>query len=182
MPRAKDPLVFFPVSTILDQPGRAPDEWWAWCRVLALCRRRRACSEKTYPAAIVAVAPRDLCSLMGRARRDHALRVLAAVPAHEELVLTDAAGRQLDATAELARSYRGGSFLLVVSKYAELQRFEIRTGGPTITPLHRNPPTPLREPGPRRTMRTVRRELDTDGQRTIDEWLAGEGKRWMASS
>lgn len=173
--RGRAPIIVIPVADVLGHGGREPDEWFAWCRLLALARQRFACSEATYPAAVMLLARRDLCWVLGRSRVDHALAVLAKLQEHEEVVLTTVAGAVIDPSSELAPSQLGASSLVMLRKYAELQRF----AAPTTTPETPKPPLPPHVAERERRARRARSvSLDQAGQQTITDWLAKESKAW----
>ena len=170
MPRVKDPLVFFRSAEILGG-GWSPEAWWGWCRLMALARQRRACTPRTWPAAVLAIGPRDLCWLMERPRIDYALPILREIQQRQDIVLATSRGLVLDASSELARSQLGASFTLTLCKYAVLQGFSFPTRAPTSTPIHQPPPTPPSPAGsPRRVRRASILSLDQKGQETLDSW------------
>lgn len=184
MPRSRDPIVFYKVSEILEA-GWTAESWFAWCRCMALARQRRACSEITYPAAILSVDKKTLCWLMGRSRWDHACPIFDAVQGMAEIVLLTDRGVVLRPSELLAPSYEPTSLLLMISKYAEIQNFKFRPGVATSLPQSRKtPPTPPVERN--RAARPVRRRrgqsLDEQGQTTIDAWLAEERREAESGS
>lgn len=131
-----------------------PELWFAWSRLLATCRLKRACSAESWPAAVVELTPAGFQSIMGKSH-GKAAWILASKLAAVADVTFERVGRNREVlerikpelgasleracsehVASLQRAWSERRTRVIVHNYAKYQKLGRRSLSRTSDPPH----------------------------------------------
>lgn len=123
--RRESPYITIDAEAPLDARWTAP-LWFAWSRLLATCRLKRACTAETWPAAVLKLRTTQAASIFGV----HPNKVRSTL---------DTLGDVASITVRWSKDHGGDLLLISVDNYAEYQKLGRPTSARTSAEL-RDPP------------------------------------------